>query len=185
MGRVDPTSPEDFSMPGKRPPRTIPIGPGPADSGLPRFAHDPIAWFERVDELLAHDPAAVRLARPDAWTDDDGHHWRVVATADGPEIRPGLESPFLVHGRLPRITSLLISPPAIKAELSMRDWRQVAAIPVGTCSVRDLGLAMLTGVELPHDSLERVGVETWELAANRWAARAAATGALETSRASS
>jgi hypothetical protein len=162
-------------MPAKRSRNSIPIGPGRAEPGLPRFADDPIAWFESVDELLAHDPASVRLARPDVWTDDDGHHWRVVATADGPEIRPGLESPFLVHGRMPRITSLLISPPVIKAELSMRDWRQVAVIPVGTCSVRDLGLAILTGVELPHDSLERVGADTWELAASRWSTRPPAT----------
>lgn len=174
MAGVDSPSSEDFSMPGKRPPSSIPIGPGRGDPRLPRFADDPIAWFESVDELLAHDPASVRLARPDVWTDDDGHQWRVVATADGPEIRPGLESPFLVHGRMPRITSLLISPPVIKAELSMRDWRQVAVIPVGTCSVRDLGLAMLTGVELPHDSLERVGADTWELAATRWSTRPAA-----------
>jgi hypothetical protein len=169
-------------MPRKQPARSIPTGPGRADPGLPRFADDPIAWFARLDELLTRDPAAVRLAQPETWTDDDGHHWRVVATDDGPEVRPGLESPFLVHGRLPRITSLLISPPAIKAELSMRDWRQVTAIPVGTCSVRDLGLAMLTGVELPHDSLERVGAETWELAASRWSARPAASRSAERNR---
>ena len=169
-------------MPGKRPPSSIPIGPGRADPRLPRFARDPIAWFEGVDELLTRDPASIRLARPDTWADAEGHHWRVVTTADGPEIRPGLESPFLVHGRLPRITSLLITPPAIKAELSMRDWRQVAAIPIGACSVRDLGLAMLTGVELPHDSLERVGSETWELAASRWSNRPSAPRAPERSR---
>ena len=161
-------------MPRTRRPSSIPTGPGRADPQLPRFADDPIAWFERVDELLAHDPPSIRHARPDVWTDEDGHQWRVVATADGPEIRPGLESPFLVHGRLPRITSLLVSPPTVRAELSMRDWRQVAVIQVGACSLRDLGLAMLTGVELPHDSLERVGPDTWELAASRWSARRAA-----------
>lgn len=148
---------------------SVPVGPGARGHLLfPSFAADPVAWFEAVDGLLASNPDAVRAARPETWTDPAGHAWRVVVTADGPEVRPGLENPFLVQGPLPRITAMLVTPPSLAVELSMLHWRQVTLVPAAHCSVRNLGLAMLTGVELPHEGLERIGADTWDQASVRW-----------------
>ena len=83
-------------------------------------------------------------------------------------MRPGLENPFLVQGPLPRITAMLVTPPSLAVELSMLHWRQVTLVPAAHCSVRNLGLAMLTGVELPHEGLERIGADTWDQASVRW-----------------
>jgi hypothetical protein len=129
---------------------------------------DPAAWFERIDQLLDVEPERVLSARPATWIDPSGHRWRVVATADGPEVRPGMQSPFLRTGGLPRITAVLITPHHLVVELSMRDWRAMADLPIGTVRVRPLGLAMLTGIELPHEGLDRVGSEVWQAAEERW-----------------
>lgn len=136
---------------------------------FPSFAVDPAAWFDHVDQLLATDPSAVRDAEPANWVDPAGHSWRVLAATDGPEVRPGLQSPFLPRGTLPRITAVQVTPDALLVELAMRDWHEVATVDSRDVSVREVGLAMLTGVELPHEGLERVGREVWEAAERRWA----------------
>ena len=136
---------------------------------FPSFAADPVAWLEYVDALLDRDPVLVRSATPDAWTDPAGHRWRVVLTTDGPEVRPDLQHPFIRSGGMPRLTSIGISPTHITVEMSQRDWRDVAVVPVGAVRVRNLGLALLTGVELPHEGLDRLGDDIWERAQQRWA----------------
>ena len=136
---------------------------------FPSFAVDPAAWFEHVDGVLETDPRAVFRAEPENWTDPAGHVWQILATADGPEARPGLQSPFLRQGGLPRISALLVTPEQLVVELAMHDWHQVVNLPIGTVAVRDLGLAMLTRLELPHEGLERVAGEVWEAASRRWA----------------
>jgi hypothetical protein len=135
---------------------------------FPSFAVDPAAWFEYVDGLLETDPRAVLSAPPENWTDPAGHVWQVLATADGPEARPALQSPFLRQGGLPRISALLVTPEQLVVELAMHDWHQVVNLPIGTIAVRDLGLAMLTRLELPHEGLERVAREVWDAASRRW-----------------
>lgn len=148
--------------------RPIPVGPGtPTD--LPSFAADPLGWLEWLDAALERDAQLVTTAAPDdSWVDPDGHRWRVVMTPEGPELRPGLENPFLVHGQLPRLTALQVTPSVLRLELSLEGWREVRELPVGAQRVRDLGLAMLTRTELPHAGLDRVGSETWQLAETRW-----------------
>jgi hypothetical protein len=147
---------------------SVPVGPGPTRDE-PDFSEDPRAWCAWMDELIASDPARVRDVRPAAsWVDDAGHHWRVVGTPEGPEIRPGLENPFLVHGPLPRITAILVTDQSLSVELTLRDFREVHDVPLGVVRLEDLGTAMLTGTELPHHAVERVGDETWSLAARRW-----------------
>ena len=79
-----------------------------------------------------------------------------------------MQSPFLRNGGLPRISALLITPHHLVVELSMRDWREMADLAVGAVPVRHIGLAMLTGVELPHEGLERIGPEVWQAAEARW-----------------
>lgn len=160
------SAPADMSPPDTH--RSIPVGPGdPPDA--PSFSADPLAWLEWMDATLERAPERVStLAGCDAWTDPDGHSWRVVITPEGPELRPGLENPFLVHGQLPRLTALQITPHVLRLELSLEGWREVREMPVGAQRVRDLGLAMLTRTELPHAGLDRVGPDTWQLAASRW-----------------
>jgi hypothetical protein len=121
-----------------------------------------------MDRMLATDPDSVIAVEPENWIDGAGHVWRVLATADGPEVRPGLQSPFLRQGALPRITAVLVTPARVLVELSMREWREVAILPAGDIAVRDLGLAMLTGIELPHEGIDRVGREVWDAADRRW-----------------
>jgi hypothetical protein len=153
----------------------------PADSGrpagprIPSFAADPVAWFDAVDALLPRDPEIVRVITPETWTDPDGHHWRVVRTHDGAEVRPGLQSPFIVRSELPRISAILVTPERLATELTMRDWREVVTLRIGQISLVDLGLAMLTGMELPHEGLERLGPDVWSDAAARWARRHSST----------
>ena len=146
----------------------IPVGPGRTHE-VPSFSADPLRWLEWLDAVLERSPELVAgLSACDSWTDRDGHTWRVVITPEGPELRPGLENPFLVHGQLPRLTALLVTPTVLRLELSLEGWREVRELPVGAQRVRDLGLAMLTRTELPHAGLDRVGPETWQLAATRW-----------------
>jgi hypothetical protein len=85
-----------------------------------------------------------------------------------------MQSPFLRNGGLPRITAVLITPHHLVVELSMRDWREMADLPIGTVRVRSLGLAMLMGIELPHEGLDRVGSGVWQAAEKRWEQLAAA-----------
>ncbi len=150
------------------PHRSIPVGPGES-ADAPHFSADPLAWLEWVDAVLEQAPERVTtLVACDSWSDPDGHTWRVVITPEGPEMRPGLENPFLVDGQLPRLTALQITPHVLRLELSLEGWREVREVPIGAQRVRDLGLAMLTRTELPHAGLDRVGPDTWQLAASRW-----------------
>ena len=135
---------------------------------FPSFSADPESWFRHVDELLAHAPRAVLDAAPETWTDVSGHDWRVVTTPDGPEVRPGLQGPFLRQGGLPRISALLVMPERVTVELSMHSWRAVATLDAGTVRVQHLGLAMLTGLELPHEGLDRLDSSVWNEAETRW-----------------
>jgi hypothetical protein len=156
-----PSSPRHATASSDRPPSRSPR--------FPSFAVDPAAWFQRIDELLEVEPERVLAARPATWIDPSGHRWRVVSTSDGPEVRPGMQSPFLRSGGLPRISAVLVTPHHLVAELSMRDWREMVDVPIGVVPVRALGLAMLTGLELPHEGLERIGREVWQAAEARWA----------------
>jgi hypothetical protein len=145
--------------------RLLPVGPGAA----PTFASDPEAWFGWIDALLSAAPERVREIGPvEPWADREGHRWRIVATHDGPEIRPGLENPFLVTGELPIITALLVTPTHLGAEVTMRRWRQVMWVPVGSVRVYHLGVAMLARYELPHEAIDRIPPDAWRDAVRRW-----------------
>lgn len=144
---------------------SLPVGPG----APPSFARDPEAWFGWIETLLSAAPERIREIGPvEPWADREGHHWRVVATHDGPEIRPGLENPFLVTGELPIITALLVTPTHIGAEVSMRRWRQVMWVPVGSVRLYHLGVAMLARYELPHEAIDRIASGVWRDAVRRW-----------------
>lgn len=145
--------------------QALPVGPG----AQPSFAHDPEAWFGWIDTLLDAAPERVREIGPvEPWADREGHHWRVVATHDGPEIRPGLENPFLVTGDLPIITAVLVTPTHVAAEVTMEHWRQVMWVPVGRVRVYHLGVAMLARYELPHEAIDRIAPGIWRDAVRRW-----------------
>ncbi len=150
--------------------RPVPVGPGRRGAGdEPPFDSDPLAWFQWVDRLLERQPTRITEVGPSGpWDDGAGHRWRVVSTPDGPEVRPGLQNPFLVNGSLPRITAVLLTPEAFRLELALEGWREVRDVRVGDVRAQDIGLAMLTRTELPHLGLERIGPETWALAAARW-----------------
>jgi hypothetical protein len=147
---------------------SVPLGPGTATDDLPPFGQDPVAWFEAVDRLLETRPHRIRFVRPAAWTDRDGHHWRVVLTEEGPEVRPGLQNPFMIQTDQPRISAIRIGPRRVDLELSMSRWREVVSLPVGRWSVRDLGIAMLLSFELPHDGVDRMEPDVWDRARQRW-----------------
>lgn len=145
--------------------RSLPVGPGTP----PSFAGDPEAWFGWIDTLLDAAPDRLRDIGPvEPWADREGHHWRVVATHDGPEVRPGLENPFLVTGDLPIITALLVTPTHVAAEVTMQWWRQVMWVPAGSVRVYHLGVAMLARYELPHEAVDRIGADVWHDAVRRW-----------------
>jgi hypothetical protein len=144
---------------------------GPGSDVEPPFEQDPFAWLSWVDRLLTDSPDRLRNVRPsNIWVDDAGHGWRVVATPDGPEVRPCLENPFLVHGPLPRITAICVTERTLAIELTSREFREVDEVALGRVRVRDLGVAMLTRTELPHHGIERVDEDTWALARSRWRA---------------
>lgn len=153
----------------------VPLGPGrPTAHGAaprgscPRFGDDPAGWLAWIDAALAAGIGLADATRPGSWTDPAGRSWRVIAAPEGPELRPALGSQFLAAHDMPLISAMLLEDGRIRAELTWRDGREVRTIDAGTVSVVDLGLAMLTLTELPHESLARVGDETWARARERW-----------------
>jgi hypothetical protein len=160
-----------------------PVGPGaPADGDhtdppCPPFATDPIGWFTWVDDALAAGRSLEPAAQPSAWTDAEGCEWRVLASTDGPEVRPSFGSAFMIERGMPMISALLVSPTRMLVELTWRDGREVVEAAHGAVACRDLGLAMLTGTELPHEAITRLGPDTWERAGERWRERSDAAAA--------
>lgn len=149
----------------------VPVGPGSrlARGLVPAFEADPVAWFTWLERAIASRGAeAVRHIRPATFVDLQGHGWRIVTTEVGPEVRPGLENPFIVYGRLPLVTAMLVTHEELRVELTSYDCRRVQVEPIGTVRLVDLGLAMLTRTELPHDRLARIGRDTWTLARRHW-----------------
>lgn len=162
--------------PDPRDPTLLPVGPGgrprrPAESrpaACPPFATDPAAWFAWLDGTIAAGRPIDAVAGAATWTDGRGRGWRVVVTTEGLEVRPAFGSPFMVARDLPVISAILVSPPLLHVELSWRTGQEVARLGTDEVSVRDLGLAMLTETELPHEAIGRVGADTWARARERW-----------------
>lgn len=69
---------------------------------------------------------------------------------------------------MPTISALLVTPTRILVELTWRDGQEVVTAEPTTVGIRDLGVAMLTGTELPHEAVTRVGPDTWRRARERW-----------------
>lgn len=152
----------------------LPVGPGhrARPTAPPPFDADPSAWFEWLDAALAAGEPIDDAAHAAAWADPRGHVWRVVVTPDGPEVRPAFGAPFGPSHDLPMVCAILIAPPVLHVELAWRTGQEVARLGIDEVSVHDLGLAMLTATELPHESVARVGPDTWRRARERWHALA-------------
>lgn len=148
----------------------LPVGPGRRDRSAtcPPFDADPAAWFRWLDAALSAGDPIDEAARAAAWADPQGHVWRVVVTPDGPEVRPAFGAAFGATHDLPMVGAILVSPPVLHVELAWRTGQEVARLGVDEVSVHDLGLAMLTSTELPHESVARIGADTWERARERW-----------------
>ena len=123
--------------------------------GVTSFEADPHAWLD----WLRAEIAAGRLGfvlptiAPASWRNGTQHGWRIVRTADGIEIRPELESPFIRYGESPKVTALALSSSALAVELTCRTGRWVDRFPVDAFDVAGLGHAMLDERALPHDNL--------------------------------
>jgi hypothetical protein len=148
----------------------LPVGPGRRDrsAGCPPFDADPAAWFRWVDAALAAGRPNDEAARAASWADARGRVWRVVVTPDGPEVRPAFGAPFGATHDMPMVSAILVSPPLLHVELAWRTGQEVARLGCDEISVHDLGIAMLTATELPHESVARIGRETWDRAHQRW-----------------
>lgn len=148
--------------------RTLQVPGGVAE--CPGFDADPGGWFEWVDAALVGDGQIEAACRAATWVDGRGCGWRVVVAPEGPEVRPTLGSPFLVPHDLPLVSAMLITPRLVHVELTWRHAREVTRVAPDEVSCLDLGLAMLTATELPHEALGRVGPDTWQRAHDRWRA---------------
>lgn len=166
-----------------QPPDLHPVGPGgrgsatpdPADV-CPGFETDPAAWFAWLASAIETGRPIDEAVRAATWTDGSGRAWRVVVTQDGPEIRPAFGNPFLIAHDLPLVSAILIAPPLLHVELTWRHGQEVAHVGVDEASVLDLGLAMLSATELPHESITRIGPDTWQRVRIRWERMLAASG---------
>jgi hypothetical protein len=150
------------AMPAKQPSRQRRPSP-------PRFAKDPLGWLAWLDSIDPGDEDQLRRAsRPAVWRDDLGRGWRVVATDDGPEIRPTLDHQPTPRTDLPIVTCLLVTPDVLQVEICSRQVRMVEALPRRRLSLVDIGKAMFTSSELPHEGLTRMDEEAFRLARSRW-----------------
>lgn len=162
-------------MPADPDPSIMPVGPGGheydalrAGGTCPGFETDPLAWFRWLQSAIATGSPIDGALRAATWSDSRGRAWRVVVTPDGPEVRPGFDTPSLVERDLPIVSAILIAPPVLHVELTWRAGQEVRRLGTDEASVLDLGLAMLTATELPHESIARLGPETWRRARERW-----------------
>jgi hypothetical protein len=148
----------------------LPGGPGRHErpTACPPFDADPAAWLGWLEATMSAGERIDEAARAAAWADPRGNVWRVVVTPDGPEVRPAFGAPFGGSHDLPMVCAILVAPPVLHVELGWRTGREVARVGVDEVSVLDLGLAMLTATELPHESVARVGPDTWRRARERW-----------------
>ncbi len=94
----------------------------------------------------------------------------MVATDDGPEIRPTLDHQPTPRTDLPIVTCLLVTPDLLQVEICSRRMRMVEALPRRRLPLVDIGKAMFTSSELPHDGLARMDEEAFRLARSRWEA---------------
>ncbi|MBW3612877.1 MAG: hypothetical protein KY392_03330, partial [Chloroflexi bacterium] len=149
-----------------------PVGPGRATPGpanvCPGFETDPAAWFAWLASAIEGERPIDEAVRAATWTDRSGHAWRVVVTEGGPEVRPAFGNPFLIAHDLPLVSAILVAPPLVHVELTWRHGQEVARIGVDEAPILDLGLAMLTATELPHESITRLGQDTWQRVRSRW-----------------
>jgi hypothetical protein len=135
----------------------------------PRFAEDPLGWLEWLDGIDPHDRDLIRRAsRPAVWRDELGRGWRVVTTDQGPEIRPTLDHQPTPRTDLPIVTCLLVTPEVLQVEVCSRRMRMVEALPRRRLSLVDIGKAMFTSSELPHEGLARMDTDAFRLARSRW-----------------
>jgi hypothetical protein len=174
-GPIVSRTPEPVAMRRRVPTPRLPTGPGRTpetasghEAACPAFDTDPAAWFAWLDRAIGDGRTIESAARAAHWADPDGHVWRVVVTPDGPEVRPTFGNPFLVAHDLPIVSALLISPPLLHVELTWRHGQEVALLGADEVSVADIGLAMLTATELPHQSIARLQPDTWRRARDRW-----------------
>ncbi len=92
----------------------------------------------------------------------------MVATDEGPEIRPTLDHQPAPRTDLPIVTCLLVTPDVLQVELCSRRMRMVEALPRRRLSLVDIGKAMFTFSELPHEGLTRMDEQAFRLARSRW-----------------
>jgi hypothetical protein len=146
-----------------------PNGGGSAPDTPPAFADDPLAWLDWLDRATIGDPEPIqRASHPAAWVDGMGRGWRVVTTQEGPEVRPTLDNQPVPRTDLPLITTLLVTPVSVRVELCSRHARQLETLPRGRHALVDLGKAMFTSSELPHEGLDRMDSDAFLLARRRW-----------------
>jgi hypothetical protein len=135
----------------------------------PRFADDPLGWLAWLDSVDPADRELIRQAsRPDVWRDESGRGWRVVTTDQGPEIRPTLDHQPTPKTDLPIVTCLLVTPDSLQVEVCSRRMRMIEALPRRALSLVDIGKAMFTASELPHEGLDRMDADAFRLARRRW-----------------
>ncbi|HEX7197427.1 MAG TPA: hypothetical protein VF364_11420 [Candidatus Limnocylindria bacterium] len=91
-----------------------------------------------------------------------------MTTAEGPEIRPTLDHQPAPRTDLPIVTCLLVTPDMLQVEICSRGMRMVEALPRRRLSLVDIGKAMFTSSELPHEGLTRMDEEAFRLARSRW-----------------
>lgn len=127
----------------------------PIHIAVDSFAADPHAWLDRVCTELGSERWELVLPTiaPATWRNGSGHSWRVVRTAEGIEIRPELESPFIRNGESPKVTALALDRTSVAVELTCRTGRWVDRFALGAFDVSALGHAMLDERPLPHDNL--------------------------------
>ena len=130
----------------------------PLQIALTEFTSDPHAWLDwlRSELKAGRWEVATATITPAAWRNEAGHSWRIVRTADGIEIRPELESPFIRYGESPKVTALALNSSGVAVELTCRSGRWVDRFPPDAFDVAALGRAMLDEKELPHDNLGKL-----------------------------
>lgn len=124
----------------------------------PAFSADAHAWVDWLGAMLAAGAAhrVIEVSEPDEWRDPKGHTWRLVRTAHGIELRPGLQPPFLHFGGSSKVTALAIERTEVAVELTAEDTRWVDRFAHDAFDVAALAHAMLDERGLPHDNLPRL-----------------------------
>lgn len=127
----------------------------PIEIAVTTFETDAHAWFHWLRDHVSGGRWELVLPTigPATWRNGSGHTWRIIRTADGIEIRPGLESPFIRFGESPKVTALAVNSATVAVEITCRTGRWVDRFPLEAFDIAALGHAMLDEKSLPHDNL--------------------------------